>query len=187
MSNTINLLAPSTSINTRVKSQKPNKYLIGGCIFAVLITVGIYGALWGLNWKVNNQISRVEAGLDKLAPAAKQEVRLDSARAELEQTIKVINRLKAEKPKLSGYLDELARVIPATVSLFNLEIRQQPFEVNISGTAPSQTEVAQFGSNLQRSRLFGDSIIQFTEKRGTEKVVTFSISITPEEDKGDNK
>lgn len=187
MSNTINLLAPSTSINTRVKSQSPSKILIGGCIFAVVATAGIYGVLWGLNWKVNNEISRIEAKLGTLAPTARQEVKLDSVRVELEQTVREINRLKSEKPRLSGYLDELVRIIPSSVSLSHLEIKEQPFEVNIKGTAATQTEVAQFGSNLQRSRIFGNSIINFSEKRVTEIAVTFNISITPEDKKGDDR
>lgn len=187
MSNTINLLAPSTSIHTRVKSHTHNRFLTGGCIFAVLILIGIYGAFWGLNWKVNNEISGVEAKLGTLAPASGQDVKLDSVRAELDQTISELKRLKAEKPIISGYLDKLAGIIPSNVSLSHLEIKQQPFEVNIKGTAASQKEVAQFGSNLQRSGVFGDSIIQFSEKRVTEKTVTFNIIITPEEKKGDDR
>lgn len=187
MSSTINLLAPSTSTNTTVKSHTSIQIITGVCISAVLITAGIYGVFWGLNWKLNNEISQVEVKLSTLAPVVRQEVNLDSVRTELEQIRTEINRLKAQKPKLSRHLDELLRITPSNVSLSYLEIKQQPFEVNIKGTAASQTEVAQFGYNLQKSEVFKDSIIQFSEKKGAEKVVTFNITISPKEEEGDKK
>lgn len=186
MSNTINLLAPSTLVKTRIKSDTPNHLLIVGCIFALITAAASYGALFALNLKVERELAHVESEINKLAPVAQRETDYTSLKTELAQTIDQVDKLNKSKPMISAYLDELAKRIPATVSLTNLYVAHEPFEANLRGTCLSQVEVAQFGKELQKSNMFKNSVISASEKRSDAKNYSFSITVTPKE-QGGNK
>ncbi|MHB9094394.1 MAG: PilN domain-containing protein [Eubacteriales bacterium] len=186
MKNRINLLNPSTSTTGKSTPEGHSRLLVIICILLVLITVGTYGTILGLELQAQNKTAQARKDLTGRESAEQQGEIKENLVAQRDVLSADIETLKAGKPKLSNYLDELKAVTPLSVVLTNLQITDKPFGVTIKGIAPSPLVIAQFERNLQESVYFKNSMISSGEKRGNDSFYEFVITVTPARKGGSN-
>ncbi len=146
-------------------------------LFGTAIGVGGY---W---WYLRGQAAEVEAGIQtaetqlaQLRTAASLVEQATARKAELEQRLALIERLRGAKRGPVVLLETVSRSLPE--GLWLLEFRQQALTVQIDGRALSITSVTDFAQRLQSSGLFRhpvEILTTTTEVVEETPVIRFSI------------
>ena len=184
MKERINLLNPSAASKTQGSPEGPGRKLVTICILLVIITVGAYATMLGLEWQAQNRIVAAQKGITAQEIVEKQRELEANLLADKDRIVAEIERLNSAKPVFSNYLDELKALTPANVVLNSVTVMDQPFAASIKGISPTTLQIAQLGRNLQESIYFKNSIISSGQKRVKESYFEFLITVTPEKKGG---
>jgi Tfp pilus assembly protein PilN len=125
---------------------------LGMLVLTGLLVVGWWYYLSHERAVAEAGVAKAEARIEQLKDAMKV---LDAARtqkAELEERLAVIDRLRAAKHAPVRMLNLLNAMLPD--GLWLLEVKQGPVAVQIEGRAMSQTAVSDFAKGLQDSGFF---------------------------------
>ena len=125
---------------------------------------------------VANENTRLETEISQKQEIVKEIEAAEEAQADLEQRLKVIKQLKANKSGPVRMLDELALATPDKLQLTKLD--EKGGVVEFSGISVSNEVISQFLSNLEQSEYFTDvflNAIDQTEEDGV-KLKAFSIT-----------
>lgn len=178
MKNNINLLHPSTGMKSNGKAVRPSKPLGVVCLLLAIITVGAYGILYMLQGQAQEQLAVVRQDINTLVKSEKANQVQENLIFEWNQMSTAIEKLNAERPRFSGYLDELKTVTPQGIILTNVLINEEPFSAALTGIAPSLTKLAQFDRNLQESKHFRNCIMTRCQKRPQDGMYEFTLTVT---------
>lgn len=152
----VNLLAQQTGPTVkRVWLPPEQRSAFIGATLLVVTGLGL-GGFW---WYQHSQAATVEAGiqsaeseLTRLKAAATLVEQANARKAELEQRLALISRLRGAKRGPVLLLETVSRSLPE--GLWLMEFRQQGLSVQIEGRALSLTSVTDFAQRLQSSGLF---------------------------------
>ncbi len=179
MHNRIDLLNPSTAIKQKVPSEKPSSILAILCLVCVIVTAGSYIFMFAMGRSMRAEADVVQKEIAALNEVEKELQVNSSLVQEKNKTTGYIEQMKAQRPILSKYLEEINKLIPSGASVTNLDIKYQPFSLTLKGKATSQLSVAQLGRNLQESTTFKECVVGSSQYASESKLTDFAITITP--------
>ncbi len=135
-------------------------------VFILLLVFFIIGLFQWIYWNqsrdLQDQISDRKAKLEKLRTLKKQIEKYKANIKLLEKKLDIITELKKNKAKPVQILDVLSTNIPDKMSLRSLK-KQGP-KLELSGWALDDEVIANFMTNLQRSRYFTGVELIVTER-----------------------
>lgn len=144
-----------------------------------LVVLGLMLVLVAGWWYQSRQAEAMEDRLrdvqrqhQRLSETAETVDQMEERTAMLRQKLEVIVELKRNQTGPVLLLDEISRRLSDGLWLTRLESREGA--VNIVGAALSNTSIADFHANLQRSPHFRDVVLLFTEDTG--EAVQFNIT-----------
>lgn len=144
-----------------------------------LVVLGVMVVLVAGWWYQSRQVDGMESRLRevqqqhrRLEETAETVDEMEERTAMLRQKLEIIVELKRNQTGPVLLLDEISRRLADGLWLTQLESREGA--VNIVGAALSNTAIADFHANLQRSPYFEDVVLLFTEDTG--ESVQFNIT-----------
>ena len=179
----VNLLAKGPGAAPRVWVPAEQRASLMGLGMLAVTGLAVGGWWYYLNTQRNNteaNITTAEARIEQLKDALKLLETARSQKAELEQRLSLIDRLRAAKHAPVRMLDLLNSSIPD--GLWLLEIKQTGTSVTIEGRAMSQTSVSDFAKSLQDSGFFKmpvDVVMTLMETVDESNVFRFLLKAEP--------
>lgn len=132
-------------------------------LVVLFIIIGLFQWIyWNQSRDLQDQISDRKAKLEKLRTLKKQIEKYKANIKLLEKKLDIITELKKNKAKPVQILDVLSTNIPDKMSLRSLK-KQGP-KLELSGWALDDEVIANFMTNLQRSRYFTGVELIVTER-----------------------
>ena len=136
--------------------------LMGLVIVAAFIVMVFWmGALKAEHRKLDTNIAKLQADLQKLEQIIGEVNQYSTTKAMLESKLKVIEDLKKGRTGPVKVLDELAQKIPKKVWLSRMEEKEKMLV--FTGEAASDEDIAAFMQDLQKSPFFQDLHLKFTK------------------------
>lgn len=158
----------------RIRSQLSIFFL---CIVLVLIGCGgLYAQKMAAINDTKNEIAEINKKNDALKKKIGQVRNFEKKKAELEQKLKVLETLKANKSGPVHLLDELSSSLPDKVWL--TKFTEKAGSITLSGVADSEHTVALFMKNLEASPYYQGIELSVTEqsKIGEAKMQKFTLN-----------
>jgi type IV pilus assembly protein PilN len=129
-------------------------------------------------------ISEIDAQSRALAPQIARVQRLAQERAELDLRLGIINKLEQGRTQSVRLMDELARCVPDHLWLTGAT-QDATSSLSVEGVTFSNLVVSDFMSRLERSPMFSNVEVEFTDRaqQGGHDVVKFKLTcqLTPDE------
>jgi type IV pilus assembly protein PilN len=171
----INLLPQKR--NRRQEAVRNELTMVGigaGLLLASLLTFHLVSVARAGSVSATN--TAIEADITQKQEIVKEIQAAEEAQQDLEQRLKVIKQLKANKSGPVRMLDELALATPDKLQMTSLVEKRGL--IQLSGISVSNEVISQFLSNLEQSEYFTDVLligIDQTEEDGV-KLKSFSIT-----------
>ena len=182
----INLLAVERERSKRSRGiviPPAQRVTIAATLILLLTVLGIGWWFWTLHQrsqKVDAEIARADAEIQKLRSVLGQVQKFETRKAQLQQRVTLIEQLRKGQAAPVHVLDKISRSLPERLWL--TELKQTGSDFAISGFGTSMTALSDFVANLENTQRFKrpveiiDSLVQ-TDKNGLE-LVKFSIRAT---------
>ena len=133
---------------------------------------------------LTHSIADIDAQSRALAPQIARVQRLAQERAELDLRVGIINKLQQGRTQSVRLMDELARCVPDHLWLSGAS-QDGTNSLSVEGVTFSNLVVSDFMSRLERSPMFANVELEFTERgaQGDRQTVKFRVTcqITPDE------
>jgi len=117
---------------------------------------------------IKQRIARYQADIETLNKIIGEVSTIKEEKAQMEQKLGVLKKLRDGRTGPVRVMDELASVIPARVRLQAYEEKEGG--VNLVGSGATHDDVAAFLRKLKGSRFFGDAQLKFTRVAGENRV-----------------
>jgi type IV pilus assembly protein PilN len=133
---------------------------------------------------LSRSIADIDAQSRALAPQIARVQRLAQERAELDLRLGIINKLEQGRTQSVKLMDELARCVPDHLWLTGAT-QDATTSLSVEGVTFSNLVVSDFMSRLERSPMFSNVEVEFTDRTvlGGHEVVKFKLTcqLTPDE------
>jgi len=152
-------------------------------VVLILSLVFLGSLLGGIQWKLGSEkadlIARIEAKKKEIARFRALTAEVTKAKDDqksLQEKLSVINTLKKEKGSPARILDELAIYKPEKIHLESL--KKEGSKLGIEGIALDDETIANFMTNLRKSKLFKniDLIVSEQSEQSKIKLKKFTLS-----------
>jgi type IV pilus assembly protein PilN len=179
----INLLAAERKATRKVSFNIGQKLTLL-CSLILVATVLLVG--WRY-WTIDKESKQLDADLAaaqkeaaELKSVLQQVENFDKQKAQLQERVALIEKLRQEQTGPVHMLDQISRALPPALWLTEIKQSENPNEVVISGKCTELTGLTDFVSNLEASGYFKRSIDIVKSETETSKspvaqLVTFSI------------
>ena len=145
-----------------------------GAMVALLVVVHLVSL--GRAAAVSSQNGDIQAEISQKQEIVKEIQQAEEAQTDLEQRLRVIKQLKANKSGPVRMLDELASATPDKLQLTSL--MENDGLIRISGVSVSNEIISQFMSNLEQSEYFTEELLIGIDVTEVDGVNLKSFSIT---------
>jgi type IV pilus assembly protein PilN len=157
----INLLAERKAAAKKLAFDVGQKLTIG-CSLILVATALLVG--WRY-WSLGQQSSQLDADIAAAQREAKQlhsviaqVQQFEQRKAQLQQRVQLIEKLRQEQTGPVHMLDQVSRALPPMLWLTAITQTENPNEVEITGRCVSLTGLSDFVSNLEASGYFKRSV-----------------------------
>jgi type IV pilus assembly protein PilN len=147
-----------------LRAQRRNQfYMAMGGAFGVAALLVVIGVLL-MNMVIDSQYDRnqlINDEIAKLDERIKEILDLEYKKDRLVARMKIIEQLQQSRPEIVHVFEELARTLPDGVYLSS--VKQTGTNIEIKGTAESNTRVSAFMRNIDASEWLEDPDLQVVE------------------------
>lgn len=178
----VNLLGERPAVRKRFVIATGQK-LVVGCSAILLVSGGIiawrYLVVSRASHKVDAELAVAQKEATRLHAIIAQVQQFEQRRAQLQQRVGLIERLRADQTGPVHMLDEISKALPPMLWLTALKQSPAGNEVVIDGRSATLTGLSDFVTNLQTSGYFQRSVEivnSSTESKGGEaEIIHFQI------------
>lgn len=180
----INLLPPAERIKERPKIALPPIaiYDILGVIILIAALLWIFFSCAILRTNIaltKSKIEETRREIARLQEIVRRVEYLKQRKAELQAMVSQIENLKPKTIQEVVILDEISRILPPYMWINKLNHNTTANTITLEGTTFSALSLADFITNIKKSKIFGDLTLQSFSKKEEEKVevIVFQMEI----------